>query len=369
MPTQDPYKGTPEEFTESMWKEFVASYRPSGENIFSKRSGEASLTGFVPSASLEAAMRFFLGYEQVTNSAPFVLMRKNPIRHPRFGQLWCNGVAEVEFKPDSTSRAHIKRMSEAVRTLTPAALKHRTGYKWAKLVVRFGPTEVKYREDVDPDYQDLSSGRKEYLRNVVVDMEPRTETFETKLQYKFAEGESCPAPYTNPKGAEVVAEHAQILVKPDVVIRWKDVPEAYVMESNTNKPYRILFSLGTVNSGDFLGFEEGLLLSVGAKLTRNPWTLKPRPGLPGAGLESDFLYDVELYMSYFDPEKGYTGNPPVLITANRGHNNFPHRGSVVAADPNAGRWFYASLNGDLLGRPLYQYTDFAKIFDCPQNYT
>ena len=61
----DPYQGTSGEFTEDMWKEALASFRPSGENIFNKRSGEASLVGYVPAAVLKAAMRNMLGYEQV----------------------------------------------------------------------------------------------------------------------------------------------------------------------------------------------------------------------------------------------------------------------------------------------------------------
>lgn len=371
MPTIDPYAGTPEEFTESMWKEFVAGHRPSGENLFSKKSGEAALTGFVPSACLKAAMRFMLGYEQVTNNSPFMLMRKNPIRHPYYEQLWCNGVAEIEFKPDATSRAAIKKMTAAVRTFTPAALQHRAGYRYAKLVVRFAPTPgLKYREDSDPDYPNLSADRLEYRRNVTIDMEPRTETFESKLVYKFAEGEGCPDPYTNPKGKEVIAEQAQILIKPDVVLRWYDVPEAWLLQTGTHKPKWVLHGLGAVNSGSFLGFEEGTLLLVGAKMTRYPWALKPNviPALPGAGLESEFLYDVEFYMSYFDPFKGYSGASPAVIVLNRGHNNFPYRGNVVAvpADPNSGRWFYASLNGDIFGQPLYQYVDFGRLFECAQ---
>lgn len=367
MPVTDPYAGSFEYFSATMWKEFVASHRPSGENIFSKKSGEASLAGFVPSASLKAAMRFMLGYEQVTSSAPFRLMRKNPIRHPYYEQLWCNGVAEVEFKPDATNRAAIKKMSQAVGVNKPAALQYRGGYKYAKLVVRFGPTDVTFREDVDPDYPNLSADRLEYRRNVCIDMEPRTETLESKFVYKFAEGENCPAPYTNPKGAEVVAEQAQILVKPDVVVRWKDVPEDFIMLQGTKKPGNILFTLGRVNKFAFLGFEEGVLLLVAAKLTRYPWTLKPRAGLPGAALESEYLYDVEYLMSYFDPVKGFTGNPPVQITGNLGHNNFPFRGNVAAVDPNAGQWFYASLSGTLNGQPLYQYVDYKYLFDCPHN--
>ncbi len=146
MPTQDPYAGSSEEFTESMWKEFVAGHRPSGENLFSKRGGEAALAGFVPTAALKAAMRFMLGYEQVTSSAPFRLMRKNPIRHPYYERLWCNGVAEVEFKPNAGGASALKKRSATVPIRTPAALQNRAGYRYAKLLVRSPSTRSRARK-------------------------------------------------------------------------------------------------------------------------------------------------------------------------------------------------------------------------------
>ncbi len=161
------------------------------------------------------------------------------------------------------------------------------------------------------------------------------------------------------------------MIKPDVVVRWTSVPQSYIFTTNTFRPGFINACLGKVNENEFLGFLEGTLLLVGVKLTRYPWALKPRAGLPGADQESEFLYDVEFLMSYFDPFKGFAGNPPVEIVANRGHNNFPYRGVVggPATDPNAGLWFYASLNGGLgfADRPLYEYLDFKYLFDCPQN--
>jgi hypothetical protein len=389
MPTTDPYLGTPDQFNEIMWKEAAASWRPSGENIFNKRSGEAALTGYIPASAIKAAMRFMLGYEQVERrlgvppgaftpplTDTFCLRRKNPVRHPYYENLWCSGVAEVEFKPDSYTRAALKRATAEVRTGTPAPLGFRTGYKLAKLVARFSPTLVTFREDnADPDHQNLSDDRKEYLRNTVVDTIPRTETFESKLTYVFQEGAGLPPPTTSPAFQTTLAEQGQILVKPDVTVGWKDVPEAWVMRTGTQNPKNVLKALGTLNDSDFLGYERGTLLFVGAELTRNPWTLRPNARLPGAGLESPYLFDLRLMFSFFDPEKGHTGSPAVQITTNRGHNNFPWQGKpdgvVTGSDTNAGKWFYATVyaTGDAAtGQGLYRYTSYPKIFDCPQNY-
>ncbi len=142
------------------------------------------------------------------------------------------------------------------------------------------------------------------------------------------------------------------------------------MASNTQYPRRLLHCLGCVNEGEFLGFAEGTLLLAGAKLTRSSWTLKPRAGLPGGDLESEFSYDVEFLMSYFNPNKGYTGNPPAVITTDLGHNNFPYRGvsrvlGVNVIDQQATLWFKATAKGS--AAYLYKYIPFSTMFDCPQN--
>lgn len=379
MAAPDPYAGLPDpitgllmEFKETDFKEVLKMMRPSGENIFSKKRGESSASYFVPSRCLEAAMRYFIGYDAVTNSAPFVLQRKNPIRHPRYSQLWANGVAEVEFKPDSKTAARLKRAASfALRTDKPKRLPYRTGYDWAQLLVRFGPVDYDVREDFDPDFPDLSAARKEYLRNLALDTEPRVETVETKLPFTFIEGTLCPAPYTNPKGLQVIAERAQLILRPDLLLAWRDVPEKWIMKTATLVPSLILDALGKLNDDEFLGYPKGTLLLMGAKLTKSPWTLLPEGvGFPPI-LESRFYYDVELLVNWFDPTKGFTGASPVQITTNRGHNNFMWPGSQVVGgttDPNGGRWFVATLNGNTDGKALYEYTSYPKIFDCPQNY-
>lgn len=392
MPIIDPYFGTFEQFTENNYAEAVASFRPSGENIFNKRSGEASVVGYVPAVCLPAAMRYFLGYEQVERvdgdspgtpvpdgyvalTSTNYLRRKNPMRHPRFEKLWCSGVGEIEFKPDASERAALKKMSFSVRTATPPAIGYRTGYDLAKLTLRFSPTMVKFREDMDADFGAISFLREEFRRNTSIDVVPRTETFEAKLVYRFAEGSGALPDTSNPIGEVVVAEQAQILLKPDVVVNWKDVPEQWIMNPGTQNPGNILFSIGTVNKGVFLGYTEGTILLAGVRFTRNPWTLRPErvPALVGADRESEYLFDIEFMFSYFNPRKGYTGFPLAQITTNRGHNNFPWRGNGVVAtqDFNAGRWFYAIVegSGDInTGLPLYRYTDMAVMFDSPLNY-
>ncbi len=358
MAAPDPYVATEEEFTIADWKEAVANFRPGSGNSFSRESGEASLTGYIPAVKLRGALRFFLGYDNVSGT-PKYINRTNPVYHPFYTNLVCTNAGEEEFKP-SDYRAGVGRI---LKVAAKSALDysgspifvapkctHRTAYTKARVTLRFQPVQWGFAEDgsIDRDH--------EYQRNTYPEFEPRTELLSLDgYQLIFAEGESCPGPLTNPKGAAVPAPFGQILVKPDIVFHWKHVPESFVMLNGL--PTKILEAMGKVNATAWRGYAAGTLLLVGAKMVRTPWSL-------AAGTEDLFNYQIALFMSHFNPTKGKTGNTAAPITDNLGHNNLPWQGlahgaavreGAIAAgllgaitnagDTNAGKWFLATRTG------------------------
>jgi hypothetical protein len=394
MPAPDPFAGRPERYTVEDWKETLKSVRQSGENSFSRRSAEVALLAIVPSAKLVPALRLFLGYDNMTAAQPYQLRRTNPVRHPRYGLLYCTAASEVEFAPsgkDGTGipgkvlgKAKRGRVSETPfgdfgRPLGPSEidLGYWTNYKTAHVLMRFQPLPYPVVED---SVGNVSASNLEYKRNFWIETQARTEVLTLEFQYAYAEGENCPAPHTNPKGQKFKGEVGQVVVKPDVVMHWHLVPESYIMKAGTSLPTKLLAVLGTVNSAEFLGYPRGTLLANGLHLTRyaNPLAMGTLPN--GQGTEDYYQYDVEVLCSYFKPPKGFTGNPAQSLSTvnpnNEGHNNAPWPGQTVIPivgvpvdDPNAGKWFFASLTGAVNADGhdcIYRYSEFPTAF-APAN--
>ncbi|TXH99558.1 MAG: hypothetical protein E6Q76_19610 [Rhizobium sp.] len=348
MAAPDPYAGTSEEFTALHWLECVQSFRPSGANSFSQTSGEAVLTGYVPAARVRGALRFLVGYNNVETVATFgtppytstrLIQRTNPVYHPRYTRLICTNAAEEEFKPGDYMPGFGTRLKAGSnpRRIAATDLGARALYKWAKITARFQPPPYELAGDEGIDRQAA-----EWQRNVTIDVEPRIEFLSLDgFKLIIAEGETNTAPLTNPKGKEFPAPFGQILVKPDVVVRWFLVPSSFVMGASGSLPDKILACCGKVNSTSFLSCPAGTLLMLGAKMQRFPWPLAD-------GTEPAFVYNIDFMLNYFNPSKGKTGD--AQITTNLGHNNAPWRGNaveggIVAGDTNAGKWFLATRTG------------------------
>lgn len=350
MAAPDPYSGTPEEFNATHWKECVANFRPSGTNSFSQTGGEAALTGYVPAARVRGALRFLIGYNNTETVASFgtapytstkLIQRTNPVCHPRYPNLVCTSAAEEEFKPADYIQGGQTRLKVAANTgvLAGTSIGNRAQYKWAKITARFQPIPYDLASDEGINRE------VEWQRNTWVDLEPRIEFLSLDgFQLIVAEGESNTAPLTNPKGTAFPAPFGQILVKPDIVVRWYLVPSRFVFGLG-NFPDKIIAGMGKVNSASFMAFPAGTLLLLGAKMTRYPWPLQD-------GTEGSHVYNIEFMMSYFNPTKGKSAD--VQITTNLGHNNTPWRGNtldadgnvvITAGDTNAGKWFLATRTG------------------------
>jgi hypothetical protein len=393
--------------------ESVANYDPSGENFFSAKRGEASLQGVIDSKRLFAFMRWALGYNNMETTNPFRLQRTNPICHPRFPGLICDGVASrgywpiQSFPPAGTSTHQGLKLSRhddgfafvathrAGFGTSPHTFDHYAGYDKELVTLRFVPAPYRLLND-DPG----DSNRREYHRNTIIDTEPRTELLTLSgFQLIYAEGGNnspTPVPFTNAKGKVAPGELGQVMVKPDLVVRWHRVPEKFI-STNTIPgqvdPTKILAGMGKVNKSDWLTYKKGTLLLSGARLVRSPWTLAAGGNAvtpPPTNLrESIFEYDIDFLMTYFNPEKGFHNNAAIVAATSigtgtlgadtLGHNCLPYRGEPTGAvlagdDKNAGKWFLATYSGlaNYIGNStsdsnagskcLFEYHDYDAMF-------
>ena len=351
MSAPNPLAGTAEDFTQNDWKELVANFRPSGENMFSQKGGECALIGLVDATKTFGALRYILGYNYVGGTPTITLQRTNPVKHPRYPGCYAVAAAETEFVPNA---AQLKTIAFDDGSGNPG-LGYRTKYKKAHITIRFSAPDYTILDDsAVPD-------RQEWLRNTSIDQEPKTEILSLSgFQLIYTEGTGTTPPISSPQGKQYPAEIGQVLIKSDLRVVWNLVPSSLLMLTGTQVPKWILYCLGKVNNSDFMSYTAGTLMLSGVKLTRHAWPLV-------RGDEDKFVYTVEFLMSFFDPPKGYTGTPEVLITTNRGWNNAPFRGSFVAGDKNAGRWFLSSYDGSSTGQKQFGTVNFANLFQSANN--
>lgn len=401
MAAPDPLRGTPEEFTHQHWREAVASFRPSGANLVSRQKAEAALVGYIDAVKIRGCLRYCLGYNAIkhnTGSAGTTMHRTNPVYHPLYPELYCTGTAEEEFSPTrgnvgvATPKVLGSIPAPALRDATTVGLGGgstflqpvRGKYRAAKVTLRFEPLLGRLLNDE----HHLVADHAEYQRNTWIDQEPRVDVVSLSgFQLRYTEGTGLPAGYSSPFTKTYPAEIGQIIVKSDVRVTWRDVPEEYLFgqddaaslaSGGAKIPTRILYRLGTVNDDTFMGYARGTLALMGARLARTPWPLWVNLKEPQDAFESKWEYTVEFLMTHFDPNKGFTGNPAAKITTNRGWNNSIWRGDLSgAADGNAGMWFLATYDGQVVRPKLadskegancqFAFTNFKKLFDAKSN--
>lgn len=389
----DPLNGTPEVFTKSMWKEHVRSRRPSGPNMFSQMKGECADEGIIDAVKSRGCMRYVLGYNAVTvGRPPLFLKRTNPVPHPRYSSLFATSAAEDEFAPNprQLKEQGNRNPGPIGNVLGDALAGLRANYQQSKITVRFEALPYSLEEDgVVPD---------ESQRNVWIDSQPRADEISLSgFQKIYTEGggfTTPPDPFSNAKFNRYPAEVGRIVVKSDLRVTWYGVPQAWVYQTGTLFPSRILWRIGTLNATPIFGYPKGTLLLMGAKLTRSPWTLWLPPAAPGNAAESQFQYNVEFSMVYFNPDKGFGngGGGAFKLTDRLGWNCSPWRGSLFTVpvfgavalplpDGNAGKWFFSSFDGQDIaprrvnagnvtregGNCTFEYTEFRSLFDAADN--
>lgn len=376
------------------WKEDAKNYSPNGAAMFGPNGGEAGLVGNVDCARSIAAFRFFLGYSNITPVYPaggtYYLNRTPPVYHPKFPRLVCVSVAGEDFGLYPLGIGNGPKSIKNIETVLPAlpagaptsynvvdgtSISFMTSYRKTKVTARFAP--VPYRMLNDSQIN-IGNGGDEWKRWVYVNTNPKAELLSLSgFKQRYFEGTGTAAPVSSPSGNDYPSDVGTVLVKCDVEIIWKSVPEEWIFSRDTVNtvdvvpfPRNILLGLGSVNSTNFMNYLAGTLRLDSARLDRSPWPLC-------AGTESRFNYDVTFGCSFFDPEKGYTGaGPPVKLnrvdgsgepTDPRGHNCMPWRGNFTASDINAGLWFGASYTGGATDQGLFRKTEFRKLFNSPLN--
>lgn len=368
MSAPDPYAGGPGEFRFFDYKEAVGNRHPGGAATFTRSRAEASLPWYVDAIREAAAIRAALGWDAVTTTPPYQLLRTNPLQHPRpgYGNLYCTGVAPEPFAPDATN---LKGRNLSI----VQAENYFTSYRGSKLTLHFEPLPYPIVEDGNlPNYYS------EYLRNCTFNLEPRFETLSLDNMMAFAEGSGNTGTNSNPIGQPFTAPWAQILVKPDIAIDWFNVPSIYV-ETPVYSPTWILAGLGKVNSRDWYvsglyKYPAGTLLCLGAKIVREPNPLYfDTSALNLGSLESPYNLRITLLFSYFNPSKGFNNNGSPITTDLGWNNGFwqgarnAATGLIISGDINAGKWFLFTHGGGAGDNRLLESYNFDNFFNCAFN--
>lgn len=152
-----------------------------------------------------------------------------------------------------------------------------------------------------------------------------------------------------PAGAAITGALAQVLCKTKLNWKWLQIPATGLFKQGIGasvRPINIERALGRLNVNPFGGYPAQTLLLE--SYVPNPVSA-PMGTIPGAG---GFLYyDVDLVMSYFDPE-------PLGSANKRGHNLVPC--------PADGKWYrpYLKVAGatDTENYWQYQTYDYDQIF-------
>ncbi len=377
MSAPDPYAASPEVFNVSHWKEAVKSFRPSENNFFSRDNAEGSLVGYVEASRIRAALRNMIGYDNTAFPAgpgSGIIQRTNPITHPVYTNLYCTSAAESQFRPPYRNAlqgpvvAQLKIPQKGTGPGGGPSLGNYAGYQMAQMVLRFQPLPYPVLEDTA-----IAFGQ-EYLRNTWIETETPNVDFLSLdgFQQTFFEGSGCPAPTSNPcipgstpPANQVPSEFGIPIAKSDVVVHWKNVPNAFLMTTGTTIPSGIVGFLGGLNGDMFFGYPQGTMLFTGVRLKRNMWGL-------AAGTQDLIFWDVDFHFRYFDPPKGVTGpalveikNPDPTKDFTRGWICHPWRGSTATGDLNAGLWFGASFDGTSAGKKIFQYGHFYEMGQSP----
>ena len=436
MAAPDPYAGTDEAFDPSLhWGnspapanrsytgQKIGSESPEGDAFFSQENAEAAITGVIDAKRIRGFARYCLGYNNMTTASVYNLQRTNPICHPRYTGLVCNGVAIHEFRSarqgtlpiGQTSRLQFPRNDDTTGVVcvtegdpgtSPHSFEKYAGYDKAHVTVRFTPSPYRFLPDGSVPLLSATDGagstiQEEWYRNTIIDTEPRTELLTLSgFQLIYCEGSGNTAPITDPYPKVSPGDLGQILIKPDLKVTWHRVPEKFISKNTIPGqvyPEKIVKGLGKVNKYKWQSWPKGTLLLVGAHLVRKPWSLAA--GIiggvdpPFSVRESMFNYDIELLFSFFDPPKGYKSNALIVDGTGigtgttgadtHGHNCLPYRGeptgAVVADDKNAGKWFMATYSGsaNYIGnstedaspgaRTIYEYAPIANLFNSVWN--
>lgn len=274
-----------------------------------------------------------LGYHYVDETYPDnpILKRIPPMRHPTRPNLYANriitskpikfvGKSQYQTEPDPLNTSQIIQESQ---------------YKYSLVTVSF--ETLPYRVRPKNGSQNVT---RQYDWYTYTTFEPGEETIEVPFgSLKFAEG----PPSTGEVKQSFQGTVGLTLPKTLLKMTWYKVPEAWVRDvANDGPPTNILKHVGKVNASDFLGYPAGTLLLQPPTIV----TYSSEVSYSGAAPEN--YYDVTFNMLYFNPQTG------VESPITRGHNTVPWFQDRL--------FYYATVDGEPDGRPLYPNAEFDDLF-------
>ena len=306
---------------------------------------ELTLVGYVRANKLRSVCRYFVGFAQADESAPWRLRRETPVYHPEFPQMRAYEISARKTVLQSNAE-NLNGEPYQVELISGERV---AKYKWLEVSVRYRNFMFRFRED-----SEIDTAEEEYKRFTFVETEPRVEALTVTggmSQLQFAETGSGGGPGVGtPFGAPVAA----LLAKKGVTVHWYAVPWEYLSnDEDVFNPFKIDDIQGYVNSDDFMGrYPAGTLLAEGYSWRPSTWCVAPEDA-------ADPLrkVDVSMRFTYFDPPRGAAS--PVA----RGHNLMPWGGTGTGSEPGGDTLFYlATRDGSPSGDRLIPGTPFSPVF-------
>jgi hypothetical protein len=279
-------------------------------------------------AKYKACRNFIMGYSYVDETKK--LRRNTPIWHPVDGWMYAHKIVDVKFskalgKTDGPWEGGVKF---AV-------------YAWARLVVEYQHVPYRIFEDDEVDH--------EYERYVVLKNKPYNELVQVDggmLRYH------CPSVADlNGKPLQSARVYAT-LQKSRLLVEWKRVPVDFIQDANANRP-KFSAMEKRVNSTTFLGRSKETLLCEAIE-TSDPY---PAPIATDVRDKPLMMVDVTFNLLEFNPT-------PADTSVNKlGWQLLPGSRRTGTAGESAVGWYYATHDGTLTGKPLFEEYDFTKVFE------
>ncbi len=279
-------------------------------------------------AKYKACRNFIMGYSYVDETKK--LRRRNPIWHPVDGWMRAHKILHVGFS--KTTGKTDGPWSGGVKYAT---------YTWARLLVEFQHVTYPVLEDDEVTY--------EYERYTLARNKPYNELVQVdggNLRYH------CPTIGAPLDGTPLQSPRVyQTLQKGRILLDWKRVPVDFIEDGNGNRP-KISAIEKRVNSATFLGRTKETLLCECVE-SSDPY---PAPIATDVLDEPMMCVDLTLNLLEFNPTRGDTN------VDHYGWQLLPGSTRTGAAGATTMQWYYATHDGTLTGKPLFESYAFATFF-------
>jgi hypothetical protein len=310
--------------------EKVADQSPGTVSI-SLDGAESNVVYQLPYEKRYDATVFILGAAWVDyiSGGGAVLRRLIPLRHPSYPNLYARKLSYTgkKFIGKETTGENLPEWKRQDET---------SMYSIADFNVEFSPLYFKVYTD-DEVYNPDTGEYEEWERFCRLYYQPAPDLITIENgSFLWAEGpktgQATPANISYPER------------KADITLKWLFVPQEYTHNAD-GVPVKIEACIGKLNNATTFGRAAGTLLLDSVEF--EPVTIP----LVTDDWQAYFANHVTLKFKFFDPPNGDPGS------SIRGHNLLPDRGA-----DNTWSYYYATNDGTMTGKPLYDSTDFYEMF-------